>query len=201
MEFVVPQPGPTRGPWWQPVRDYATPTFRRIVEVAANASHFERRFFSVAVGIAVASFLFSTVTSHLVFFARPMCSLQIVSIPFCHWEPPVRWADYPTLVDLQARYSNQLLDESVGYERFVLEVKNAERVNNNLIVLVGMSDLDNKTEIAERLGTLADDLRVAGKGLHSLRGKIQGAVNSYVSPLPLLSQNFLISTIPLGSRS
>ena len=182
MEVVAPQPGSTGRPWWQPVLDYATPTFGRIVEVAANASHFERQIFSFALGIAIALFLFSTVTSPLAPFTRQMCSLPIVSIPFCHSEPPVRWADYPSLVDLQARNFNQLLDESDGYERFVLEVKKAERVNNGLIILVGMSDLDSKSERAERLSKLGGDMRAAGQSLHSLRGKIQGAVNSYVSP-------------------
>ena len=201
MELVAPQPGSTMGPWWQSVLDYATPTLGRIVEVAANASHFERQFFSTALGVAFAWLLFSTMTSDLASFAQPMCSLPIVSIPFCHWEPPVLWADYPTLVDLQTRNFDQLLDESIGYEKFVLEVKKAERVSNSLIILVGMSDLDSKSEIAERLSKLSDDMRVAGKSLHSLRGKIQGAVNSCVSPLPLLLQNFLISTIPLGSQS
>jgi len=128
-----------------------------------------------------------------------MCSLPIVSIPFCHWEPPVRWADYPTLVDVQARNFNQLLDESVGYEKFALEVKKAERVSNSLVVLMGMSDLDNKFEKAKGLGKLAADMSAAGQTLDSLRGKIQGAVNSYVSSLPLLRQSFLISTIPPGS--
>jgi len=189
MDLVAPQPDSTGGPWWQPVWDRATPTFERIVEVAANASNFERQLFSAAIGIAVACFLFSTVTSPLVFFTRPMCSLPIVSIPFCHREPPVRWADYPTLVDLQTRHFNQLFDESVGYEKFVSEVKNAERVSSSLITLVGMSDLDGRSEIAEKLSRLTDDMRVAGQCLHSLGGKIRGAVNSYVSP-PLLPPAF-----------
>ena len=181
MDFVAPQPGTTRGPWWQPIWDCATPTLERIVEVAANASHFERQIFSVALGIAVVWFLLPTITAYLVFFARPMCSLPIVSIPLCHWEPPVRWADYPALVDLQTRNFNQLLDESDGYEKFASEVKKAERVSNSLITLVGMSDLDGKRERAERLSKLVDEMRVAGQSLHFLKGKIQGAANSYVS--------------------
>jgi len=196
MEFVAPQPDSVREPWWQPVRDYATSTFGHIVEVVGNASDFERQLFSALLGVVVVLFLFSAVTSYLVSFLQPMCSLPIISIPFCHCEVfrghqvhtsaglPVCWANYPKLVDLQARTFNQLLDESVDYEGFVLEVKKAERVGNSLIVLVGMSDLSSKNEIVGRLSNLMDDMRVAGKSLHSFGGKIRGAADSYVSSPP-----------------
>ena len=203
MEFIAPQPGSTRGTWWQPIHDYATSTFGHIVEVVDNASNFERQLFFAVLGITVVWFLFSTI-SFMVSFTRP-----ITPIPFYHCEAykeyqtrtragrPVYWADYPKLVDLQTDTFNQLLDESVDYEEFAQEVKNAERVSHNLIILVGMSDLSSKNEIAERLSKLVEEMRVAGRSLHSFGGKIQGAVDSYVSFPSITPQNFLISTIPL----
>ena len=191
MKFATLRPGSAKRPWWQPVQDYATSAFGHIVEVVDNTSHFERQLFSVALGIAAVWVLFSTMVSPLVSPARPMCSPPIISIPSCRCGPPtytnagrpVYWADYPKLVDLQARTSNQLLDEKVSYEEFVMEVKKAERVSNSLRVSLGMSDLKRRNEIAGRLSKLVDEMRVAGRSMHSLGGKIQGAVDSYVLPL------------------
>ena len=173
-------------------RDYATPILRYTVNVVADAFHFNRRIFSFALGITIAWFLFSMMTSQFVFFARPMCSIPIVSpmIPFCHWEVftgpqthtsagrPVRWADYPRLIDLQTKTFDQLLDESVGSRGLASEVKKAEIASNDLITLVRASDLKSRDQVAERLKRFVDDARGTGRGLHSLGAKINGAVDS-----------------------
>jgi hypothetical protein len=173
-------------------KDYATPIFGYIVKVVADAFRFNRRIFSVALGITIVWFLFSMMTTQLVYFARPICSLPIVSpmIPFCRWEAfkgppahtsggrPVRWADYPKLVDLQTRTFDQLLDESVGNKGLALDVKKAEMASNDLITLVRVSELKSKDQVAERLNKFVDDARGTGRSLHSLGAKIQGAVDS-----------------------
>lgn len=148
--------------------------------------------FSVALGITILWFLCSMMTSQIIYFTRPVCSLPIVSsmIPFCRWDAfkdptthsaagrPVRWADYPKLVDLQTRTFDQLLDESVGSKSLAVEVKKAEMANNDLITLVRVSELRSKDQIAERLSRFSDDARGTGRSLHSLGAKIQGAVDS-----------------------
>jgi len=173
-------------------KNYAAPIFGYIVEVVAGAFNSTRWFFSLALGVVAIWFLCSMVTSRLVYLARPMCSLPIVSpmIPFCRWEVfkaptthtaagrPVRWADYPRLVDLQTRTFDQLLDESVGSKGLALEVKKAEMANNDLITLVRTSDLKSKDQIAERLSKFSDDARATGRSLHSLWAKTKGAVDS-----------------------
>ena len=55
------------------------------MKVVAGVSNLNRRIFSVAFGTAVVWFLLSIITSQLVFFAQPMCSSHILSIPFCSW--------------------------------------------------------------------------------------------------------------------
>jgi len=174
------------------VKDYAAPIFRYTVNVVAGAFHFNRRVFSFALGITIIWFLLSMMTSQLVFFTRPICSLPIVSpmIPFCHWEVfkgppphtsagrPVHWADYPKLVDLQTKTFDQLLDESVRNEGLALDVKKAEMASNDLITLVRVSDLKSKDQINERLARFVDDARGTGRSLHSLGAKINGAVDS-----------------------
>lgn len=163
------------------------------MNVVADAFHFNRRVFSVALGITILWFLFSMMTSQLVFFTRPVCSIPIVSpmIPFCHWDVfknpahthtsagrPVQWADYPKLVELQTKTFDQLLDESVGNKGLALEVKKAEMASNDLITLVRYSDLKSKDRIAERLNRFVEDARGTGRSLHSLGAKIHGAVDS-----------------------
>ena len=123
---------------------------------------FEHQLFSVALGIAAIWVLLSMMISLLASLAEPMSSPPIIPIPSCHRGPPnyanagrpVYWADYPKLIDLQARTSVQLLGESVSYEEFVLEAKKAERLGNSLGILLGMSELDRKNEIAGRLSKL-----------------------------------------------
>ena len=46
---------------------------------------FNRQIFLAAFGITAMWFLLSIITSQLVFFAQPMCSSHILSIPFCSW--------------------------------------------------------------------------------------------------------------------
>ena len=174
------------------VKEYATPIFGYTLKVVADAFHFNRRIFSLALGMTMLWLLFSMMKSQLVFFTQPICSLPIVSrmIPFCHWDAfkdppihtsagrPVRWADYPNLVDLQTRTFDQLLDESVGNKRLASEVKKAEMASNDLITLVRASDLRSKDQIADRLSKFVDDARGTGRSLHSLGSKINGAVDS-----------------------
>ena len=174
------------------IKDYATPIFGYTLKVASDAFHFSRRIFSLALGMTMLWLLFSMMKSQHVFFAQPVCSLPIVSrmIPFCHWEAfkepsshvsagrPVRWADYPNLVDLQTRTFEQLLDENIGNRGLASEVKKAEMASNDLITLVRASGLRNKHQIAERLSKFVDDTRGTGRSLHSLGSKIHGAVDS-----------------------
>lgn len=197
MDETAPPPLPRAEPVNQRqttglAKEYAIPILGYIVKVVADAFHFNRRVFSAALGITIVWLLSSMMTSQLVYFTRPICSLPIVSpmIPFCHWEAfkgpaahtssgrPVRWADYPKLVDLQTRTFDQLLDESVGNKGLALEVKKAEMANNDLITLVRVSGLKSRDQIAERLSKFSEDARGTGRSLHSLGAKIQGAVDS-----------------------
>ena len=174
------------------MKDYAAAISRYVVKVVADAFHLSSGILSLALVLIIVWLLLMIMTTQLAFFARPICSLPIVSpmIPFCHWEVfkgppahtsagrPVRWADYPGLVDLQTKTFDQLLDESVGSKGLASEVKKAEMASNDLITLVRASDLKSRDQIAERLGKFVDDARGTGRSLHSLGSKINGAVDS-----------------------
>ena len=172
--------------------DHATVIGGYTVDIVADASHPNGRIFSFLLAITILWFILSIVTSQLVYFARAVCSLPIVSpmIPFCHWEVfkgspthtsggrPVRRADYPKLVDLQTKAFDQLLDENARSKGFASEVKKAEMASNDLITLVRASSLKSKDQIVERLSGFVDDARGTGRSLHSLGSKINGAVDS-----------------------
>ena len=192
IEPAVRRQQPVEPATQQRLTEHAVAISEYTVEVVAGAFRVCRRFFSYALGIFILWFLFSMMTSQLVFFTRPICSIPIVSplIPFCRWDvfqdppvrasdgQPVRWADYPHLVDLQTRTFDQLLDENVGNKGLALEVKKAEMASNDLITLVRVSDLKSRDQIAERLGKFVDDAKGTGRSLHSLGAKIHGAVDS-----------------------
>ena len=174
------------------VKDFGAPVFRYTVKVVADAFHFISRIFSLALAITIVWLLLSMMTSQLVFFTRPICSLPIVSpvIRFCHWETlkeppvhtsagrPVRWADYPKLIDMQTKTFDQLLDGSAGNKGLVSEVRKAEMASIDLIALVRASDLKSKDQIAQRLARFVHDAKGTGRSLHSLGSKINGAVDS-----------------------
>ena len=197
MDEVPPLPPPPVRPirrqrTGELARDYTTAIGGYTIDLVADAFRFNRRVFSFLLAITILWFLLSMMTSQLVYFARPVCSLPIVSpmIPFCHWEVfkgspthtsggrPVRWADYPKLVDLQTKTFDQLLDENAGSKGLASEVKKAEMASNDLMTLVRASSLKSKDQIVERLSRLVDDARGTGRSLHSLGSKINGAVDS-----------------------
>ena len=171
-------------------REYGVPILGYTVRVVADAFRFCRRFFSYALGIFILWFLVSMMTSQLVFFTRPVCSIPIVSpmIPFCHWDifkqpspdtgRPVQWANYTNLVDIQTKTFDQLLDENVGSRGLTTEVKKAEMAGNDLITLVRVSDLKSRDQVAERLAKFVEDARGTGRSLHALGAKIHGAIDS-----------------------
>ena len=195
------EPPPPPPPAVEPAREhrmvelakgYATAIAGYVEGVVADAFHLYRRIFSWLLGAAIVGLLLSMMISLLVSYTRPVCSLPIVSsmIPFCYWGDsngppphtsagrPVRWADYPRLVDLQMKTFDQLLDESIGSKGLASEVKKAEMASNDLATLVRAGDLKSKNQIVERLTRFVDDARGTGRSLHSLTAKINGAVDS-----------------------
>ena len=131
-------------------KDYAIAIGGYIVDLVAGAFYFNRWIFSFLLAITILWFLLSMMTSQLVYFVRPVCSLPIISpmIPFCHREDfkgslthnsggrPVRWADYPKLVDLQTKTFDKLLDENAGGKGLALQTIEASKTPTSLMARV-----------------------------------------------------------------
>ena len=150
----------------------------------------ERPFASAVLAAIITSFLLSWIPSQVTPIVLPVCSTPFISpmIPFCHLDivkqqisgsgQGVLRADYPSLVSLQTRAFNQLLNGHAENKGLALEVRKVEMASNDLITLVRASDLSGGDQMAERLSQFVEDVRGAGRSLRLLEAKIQGAADS-----------------------
>ncbi|CAK5265552.1 unnamed protein product [Mycena citricolor] len=115
----------------------------------------------------------------------PMCFVPgISSSSFC--VPPVsvslgqglpKWADFPSLVNMQTAAIEQLLDESSSGSALALQIKKAEIATTDLVTLVGVSELKSRESLSNALRSFVDDARKAGRSLNKLNAKVAGAVD------------------------
>lgn len=88
-----------------------------------------------------------------------------------------RWADYPTLVNVQSTTFEHLLDESVGGSGLALEIKKAQLATTDLVALVRHSNLHSRNTLGDLLAEFGDDGKKTGRSLQKLGSKIRGAVD------------------------
>lgn len=87
--------------------------------------------------------------------------------------------DYPAFLQLQSRFEKILADTAVD-PGLALGLKRSEAAVKDLTVIVKLSKLAGKDELADRLGEVSSDAKVAGKDLHKLAAKVAGAVDRCV---------------------
>ncbi|KAJ7455294.1 hypothetical protein B0H11DRAFT_2176198 [Mycena galericulata] len=92
-----------------------------------------------------------------------------------------KWADYPTLVDVQSATLEQLLDESTSGSSLALKIKKAEMATTDLVTLVRVSDLKTRDMLGDALRQFVDDARVTGRALNKLNSKVGGAVDGIMA--------------------
>jgi hypothetical protein len=142
-------------------------------------------------GAVATSCLLFWISPRFASFVQPPCSTPVVSTmtPFCHLaafkyptaptnDQLVRWADYSTLVVLQIRTFDDLIEEIVGTKAFAKKMKKAEMAAHDLVTIVKVGDSTDKGQIIEKLDQFAEDAKRAGRILFSLGVKIQGALDS-----------------------
>ncbi|KAJ6576641.1 hypothetical protein DFH09DRAFT_1361543 [Mycena vulgaris] len=93
----------------------------------------------------------------------------------------LKWADYPTLVDVQSTTIEQLLDESSSGSALALQIKKAEMATTDLVTLVRVSDLKSRDMLADHLRLFVDQARTAGRALNKLNSKVAGAVDGIMA--------------------
>ncbi|CAK5275942.1 unnamed protein product [Mycena citricolor] len=136
-------------------------------------------------------FLFSVMTHTLQRAVRPLCFIPGLrsaslcapptsTVPFVG-PGPAKWADFPSLVDLQSTTLAQLLDESTSGAALATQIKKAEMATSDLVTLVGVSDLRSRDMLENTLRGFVNDARATGRALNKLSAKVAGAVDGSVS--------------------
>ncbi|KAF7356673.1 hypothetical protein MVEN_01001800 [Mycena venus] len=92
-----------------------------------------------------------------------------------------KWADYPTLIDVQSATIGQLLDESSSGSALALKIKKAEMATTDLVTLVRVSDLKSRDMLGDALRQFVNDARTTGRALNKLNSKVGGAVDGIMA--------------------
>lgn len=94
----------------------------------------------------------------------------------------VQRADYPALIDLEAKTFDQLVDDSMGVAGSLsLNLKKTEVATKDLISLVKISDLASKDLLADTLVEFTNDAKVTSEGLNRLAAKFNGALDNIMA--------------------
>jgi hypothetical protein len=142
-------------------------------------------------------YLFVFIGSGLAGYARttlvvPFCAMPGVSnvLPFCDLVEknttggPPRTAhgpDFRHLVSVQEKTFGTLLSTSAGGSRLAFELKAAQLATTDLSTLVRVSRFVSRDLIADTLIDIANDAKLASRGLQSFEAKLGGAVDTIVA--------------------
>lgn len=160
-------------------------TIRFVWDISARALHHSRYMLGFLLALWIVALITLQISPTLWGAISPICYLPVISSSnLCEtWrdavpgKQPPRWADYPTMVDLQSKTFEQLMDESIGGSALSLEVKKAEMTITDLVSFVRLSNLKAKDTLASSLIEFVLDAKKAGRGLQKLSSKIGGAVD------------------------
>ncbi|KAF8058554.1 hypothetical protein FPV67DRAFT_1428064 [Lyophyllum atratum] len=119
----------------------------------------------------------------------PLCYLPgLYGSKFCEVMTPtpesprsLRWADYPSLVEVQTAMFEHLLEESAGGSALSLEIQKAELATTDLVTLVRISDLKSRDTLSNILHEFAQDAKTTGRDLQKLSSKIGGTVDNIMA--------------------
>ncbi|KAI0255046.1 hypothetical protein BJV78DRAFT_814129 [Lactifluus subvellereus] len=122
----------------------------------------------------------------------PLCSFPLVSLacpvsqPSGPPRPPnpdrtPRWADFPSLLNVERKSFEALLDEAVEGPGLALEIKKAEMATSDLATLVRVSKLNSRDILADSLGEFVKDARKVGRGLTRFSSRVGGAVDNIIA--------------------
>lgn len=153
-----------------------------------NALHYLRFPLSIFLSLFLLSLLAGYVTQSLYKAFSPVCIIPgFSSLPVCRtWtKAPTdpsggmtpKWADYSTLMNVQSKSFEQLLEDSAGGSGLSLEIKKAEMATSDLLARVHISDLKARDSITSSLSEFVDDAKKTARGLQKLTSKVGGAVD------------------------
>ena len=205
MGAFVPQRGPmAESPSWKPVGTpvlkignvLASPLISVVWYIAEVLGIFVRVMklpLSMALVVLVCVYALSTMSDSITSALAPICSTPIISLVcrtslFRPVRPPSsdrtpRRPDFPSLLNVESKTLESLLDEVVESPGLALEIKKAEMATSDLTTLVRGSDLRSRDMLADSLGKFVKDARKVGRGLTRFSAAVGGTVDRYVHPL------------------
>ena len=146
---------------------------------------------SITLTIVACAFALAIMSDDVRSALAPMCSMPAVSLlcpAIAHGGPshppnPERiplWADFPSLLNVESKTLETLLDGTVEVPGLALEMKKAEMATSDLAVLVGVSKLSSRDFLADALREFVQDARKVSRGLMSFSSSVGSAVDKCV---------------------
>ena len=172
------------------------PVICYITEVLVTVVRIMKLPFSMALVILACAYILSIMSNAVASALAPICSTPIISL-LCITSKPrevprppnpdrtPQWADFPSLLNVESKTLESLLDEMVEGPGLALQIKKAEMATSDLATLVRVSDLKSREFLADTLSEFVKDARKVGRGLTRFSSKVGGTVDSYVHLLPV----------------
>lgn len=120
-------------------------------------------------------------TVPLVWVFVPSCPPVILPGSF---DQRIRHADFPSLIDIQHRALDDLIAASTANADLVVNLRHAELLVRDLVVMVQESNLTAKATLANALQQFVVGSRVSARKLQILSAKIRGTSDRSASLLP-----------------
>ncbi|TFK40184.1 hypothetical protein BDQ12DRAFT_648526 [Crucibulum laeve] len=163
-------------------------TIHYIFDIVATSIHLLRKPLSLLLFVWLLALIISRISQTLRGAFAPLCIIPgISSSSLCRIDVPSdgrrtpKWADYPSMIEVQSKTFEQLLEETVGGSGLSLEIKKAEMATTDLVTLVRVSDLKTRDVLADSLMDFVDDAKKTGRGLQKLSSKVGGAVDNIMA--------------------
>ena len=146
--------------------------------------------FSIALVVMVCAYALSIMSGAVSSALAPICSTPVLSLvcitskssgPARRSNPDrtPQWADFPSLLNVESKTFESLLDEAVQGPGLALEIKKAEMATSDLATLVRVSNLNSRAILADSLSEFVKDARKVGRGLTRFSSKVGGTVDRY----------------------
>ncbi|KAH9998851.1 hypothetical protein BJV74DRAFT_767474 [Russula compacta] len=147
---------------------------------------------SIAIAVMICAYALAIMSGAVRSALAPMCSIPIVSL-LCptlgsggpsHSPNPnrtPRWADFPSLLKVESKTLESLLDETVEGPGLAIEIRKAEMATSDLATMVRVSDLNSREVLADSLSKFVKDARKVSRGLTRFSSRVGGAVDSVIA--------------------
>lgn len=168
------------------------PVVYYIAEVLGTAVRVMKLPISMAIVVLVCAYALSIMSDAIASALAPVCSTPVISLLCVTSKPrnlprppnsdrtPQR-ADFPSLLNVESKTFESLLDEMVEGPGLALEIKKAEMATSDLATLVRVSDLKSREFLADSLSEFVKDARKVGRGLTRFSSKVGGTVDTIIA--------------------